>query len=221
MSQSTPSEQDTKTTLLLTAAQLFAERGYAGASVREIVRRAGATLSAVNYHFGSKERLYAEAVRYVTEGSIKIHELGKDIDTKEFATPQEASDAIALFFRRLLLAMLGPDQPEWAARLHYRALADEHDGATQIYDEVFAPVLELIASALHRAAPSSSKEECRLVVLAISGMAHHLSAARTGICHVLGIEGYDKPFLIRTSDLLINSLLVHLGLPEPNIKGLT
>jgi len=218
---SPPPDQDTKTTLLLTAAQLFAERGYAGASVREIVRRAGATLSAVNYHFESKERLYAEAVRYVTEGSIRIHELGREIETKEFATPQEASDTIALFFRRLLLAMLGPDQPEWAAKLHYRALADEHDGATQLFDEVFGPILELITSALHRAAPNSSKEECQLAVLAISGMAHHLSAARTGICHVLGIEGYDKPFLIRTSDLLIDALLVQLGLPEPNIEGLT
>jgi AcrR family transcriptional regulator len=44
--------------LILTAQRLFAERGYAATSVRDITSRAKANLGAVTYHFGSKEKLY-------------------------------------------------------------------------------------------------------------------------------------------------------------------
>jgi AcrR family transcriptional regulator len=53
-------EPDTRTRLLDAAEHLFAERGFDGASVRAITKDAGVSLPAVNYHFGSKERLLQE-----------------------------------------------------------------------------------------------------------------------------------------------------------------
>ena len=44
------------------AGRLFAEHGYDGTSVRDIVREAGANLGAVTYHFGSKEALFSESL---------------------------------------------------------------------------------------------------------------------------------------------------------------
>ncbi len=52
----------TKTALLEAAKQLVAERGYAGTSVRDLAATAGANLAAVNYHYGSREKLLTEAV---------------------------------------------------------------------------------------------------------------------------------------------------------------
>lgn len=48
--------------LLDAAERVFAERGFAAASVREITSEAEANLAAVNYHFGGKENLYREVV---------------------------------------------------------------------------------------------------------------------------------------------------------------
>ena len=49
---------DTHQRIMDAAERLFAERGYAGASMRRIVTEAGVHLAAVNYHFGSKRELF-------------------------------------------------------------------------------------------------------------------------------------------------------------------
>lgn len=51
---------DTRVALLEAAVRLFSEKGVEGTSVREISKAAGANLAAINYHFGSKERLAVE-----------------------------------------------------------------------------------------------------------------------------------------------------------------
>lgn len=44
--------------ILVCAERVFAEKGFAGASTREIARQAGANISMISYYFGSKEKLY-------------------------------------------------------------------------------------------------------------------------------------------------------------------
>ncbi len=53
---------DTKESLLEAAEALFAEHGFAGASLRAITARADANVAAAHYHFGSKEGLLRAVV---------------------------------------------------------------------------------------------------------------------------------------------------------------
>ncbi|MBO7721198.1 MAG: helix-turn-helix transcriptional regulator [Kiritimatiellae bacterium] len=53
----------TKEKIIDSAVGVFAERGFRDATVRDICANAGVNVSVVNYHFGSKEALYAEVVR--------------------------------------------------------------------------------------------------------------------------------------------------------------
>jgi AcrR family transcriptional regulator len=57
----------TRRRLLEAAGAIFAEKGLEAASIREIITKAGANIAAVNYHFGSKDELYVEAVRHAYE----------------------------------------------------------------------------------------------------------------------------------------------------------
>lgn len=51
---------DTRERILDAAERLFSAHGFDGASLRQITDAAGVNLAAVNYHFGSKEDLYAQ-----------------------------------------------------------------------------------------------------------------------------------------------------------------
>ena len=53
----------TRDKLIEAAGSVFAERGYRAATIREICRRAGANVAAVNYTFGDKMGLYTEVLR--------------------------------------------------------------------------------------------------------------------------------------------------------------
>jgi TetR/AcrR family transcriptional regulator, regulator of cefoperazone and chloramphenicol sensitivity len=63
----------THTRILKAAMEAFAKNGYREATVSEICRRARANIAAVNYYFGSKERLYVEALRQAFGQSIAAH----------------------------------------------------------------------------------------------------------------------------------------------------
>lgn len=55
--------EEAREQILDVAEALFADRGYFGASIREITDAGGVRLSAVNYHFGSKEALFGQVIK--------------------------------------------------------------------------------------------------------------------------------------------------------------
>ena len=76
-----------KEKLLAAAGDVFIEKGFRDATVAEICARAEANISAVNYHFGSKEALYQEAWRHSFTESLKAYPM--DGGVSETATAEE------------------------------------------------------------------------------------------------------------------------------------
>jgi TetR/AcrR family transcriptional regulator len=60
-------EEAVRERLLNSAIDIFTERGYAAATVREIVETAGVTKPVLYYYFGSKEGLYLEIMKEALE----------------------------------------------------------------------------------------------------------------------------------------------------------
>jgi AcrR family transcriptional regulator len=54
----------TKIRILTAAEHLFTARGFSGVTMREVARRADTNIASAHYHFGSKEGLVIEMLRY-------------------------------------------------------------------------------------------------------------------------------------------------------------
>ena len=64
---------ETRRQLLYAASEVFAEKGFRGATIAEICQKAKANTAAANYHFGSKEALYVESWRYAFDKSLQAY----------------------------------------------------------------------------------------------------------------------------------------------------
>ena len=72
--QSRPDGKRVRRNIIDAAHALFAEKGYSGAKVEEIVVRARTTKPMIYYYFGSKERLFAAVLEDVYAGMRRIEQ---------------------------------------------------------------------------------------------------------------------------------------------------
>ena len=71
--------QGTRERILSAAEALFAERGFDTVSLRDITGAADANVAAVNYHFGSKDKLIDAVIEHrvcIRDLSIRIRGMG-------------------------------------------------------------------------------------------------------------------------------------------------
>lgn len=110
---------DTRQRLLEIAGEVFAARGYRSATVREICQRAQANVASINYHFGDKEKLYLEVLRFAH--TCAFAKYPPDMGLKSGATPKQRLHA---FVRSFLYRVLDEGRPAWHGKLMAREIAD-------------------------------------------------------------------------------------------------
>ncbi|MBE1531717.1 TetR/AcrR family transcriptional regulator [Actinomadura algeriensis] len=67
-----PGQTETREAILGAARELFAEKGYDGASLRAIARAAGVDPALVHHFFGNKEGVFVEAMRFPIDPSVLL-----------------------------------------------------------------------------------------------------------------------------------------------------
>ncbi|MDE2395157.1 MAG: CerR family C-terminal domain-containing protein [Burkholderiales bacterium] len=90
---------ETRAAILRCAAGVFAEKGYARSTSREVCAAAGCNLAAVNYHFGSKAGLYQAVLVQAHDQLVALDAL-EAIRHGGAAATEQLRSVIALFLRR-------------------------------------------------------------------------------------------------------------------------
>jgi AcrR family transcriptional regulator len=138
-------DRDTRARLLDAAAGTFAEHGFAAATVREVCRRAGANVAAVNYHFGSKEQLYLETLRAVRPQLKDEHlALAALPEPRTRAEARERFRTVVLAFARRMIGE-GADRH---TRILRHELAEPTFALDFVVKEFMAPRFELLKNAI-------------------------------------------------------------------------
>ena len=129
------SQAETRRQLLEAAGAVFAEAGFRDATVREICRRAGANIAAVNYHFGDKEKLYAEVLRYSHRMALEKYPLIPDTDPN--ATPEKKLRA---FVHSFLLRIFDKGPTAWHGKLMSREMIEPSAALDSLVEERMRPM---------------------------------------------------------------------------------
>ena len=123
--------EQTRMRLLDAAREVFAEHSFQGATVREICRRADANVAAVNYHFGSKDELLAEALNFAPLAAMQKANLN---------AAECPRVRLRLFLRDFMVMLLDEKNPSPQCRIMARELADPTPALDKIVREAVAPL---------------------------------------------------------------------------------
>jgi len=124
--------KETRSRLLNAACEIFAKKGYRHAKVADICKWAGTNVASVNYYFGDKANLYAEAWRHAFEEIAEpLPEVSSDSEPEDdlrnyvYALMQNFTEQSALgqFSRLYLMELVNPTgliQENWREMIEPR-----------------------------------------------------------------------------------------------------
>jgi AcrR family transcriptional regulator len=178
---------ETRRRLLAAAGEVFAEKGFYAATVRDICRRAGVNIAAVNYYFRSKEELYEAVCNYSLD--IAVNKYSPTLNLRNDATPEER---LHTFIRSFLFSMLDQGQPSWHETLVTREMNNPTRAIDSMVKKTIKPRNKLLFSIVSDILGKGTAEELvRHCCLSIIGQCLHYRYAQPVIQRLYPQQKFD------------------------------
>lgn len=178
---------ETRQRLLEAAGEVFAEVGFRAATVREICQRAGANVAAVNYHFGDKQRLYLEVLRYSYRLALEKYPLESGLPA---GAPAE--ERLRAFVHSFLLRIFDKGRFAWRGRLISREMVEPTGALDALVKEEIQPQAEALSSIVRQLAGRAASEEfirwCGCSIVSQCVFYHHCQPV---ICRLFPKQKFD------------------------------
>ena len=181
--------EQTKASIIQAAGQLFAERGYSGVTARQVVARAGVSLGAIPYHFGSMEALYRETLVEACKATAGSEHFRQKIET---ADPMEA---LRLAVAMSLEGFSAANVP-WQVKLVEREFLEPSDLFREVIRSKLLPDWKWLCDIIGRAVGLPANAEA----VAFGAIAMH-TLASTFLTYRRSIEELAPALLPQTSQL--------------------
>ncbi len=194
---SSSSAETTRAALLKAAAEVFAQAGYQLARVRDIAARAGVNLAAMNYHFGSKEKLYLAVLQSLAAerlSAFPLPDVARDtasrtvgagagvrappaptaLRTGTVSAPARAHGGrqrlLRFAIRNLLGRFLSTENPSLLPRLFVRELANPTPALQTLIETVARPQFALLLGVIREfLGPRATEQQLRLAAFSVMG----------------------------------------------------
>ena len=166
----------TRAKIMEAAGQLFTERGFNGVTVRDIAKKADTHLSALNYHFGSKEALYRDVLLHACRSSLLSPE------EREYLQNLDPHDALFLFVKESISQYSKQTESNWELAIIDRECWYPSPVFEEVVDEFFRPETNFLAEIISR----------------ISGkppQSHEIRFATIGLIGLLSLFGYYSHYV--------------------------
>ena len=195
----------TKERLLQTAFHLFAEKGYHGTTVDEIVDMANINKRMVYYYFGNKEKLYGAVL---AEAYKRLEELEVEIGEKTLPVEEWMSHIVRIYFD------FHGNNPEFSKLVLWENLYYGRGLESQEMKITKHPILKKLDEIITRGVKEGKLRKnlnARYLLISLIGLCQVYSANRYTLSQTLGMdlgsEKERKKGVEHTIDLLLNGIL--------------
>lgn len=150
----------TRDSILDAAERLFARQGHDNTSMRQITSDAGVNLSAVNYHFGSKDGLVrAVFQRRLAALNDERRQRLNDLEDQAQGAPLKPSQIVEAYFEPLVRhAYRNGDHETPFVPLVERSMSDPNGFIRALFVREHADVIDRFRLALKRALPNVTED---------------------------------------------------------------
>jgi AcrR family transcriptional regulator len=215
-SASAEKNPETRARLLEAAGEIFAERGFRSATIRDICRKADANVAAVHYHFGDKEELYAEVLKHWS--GIALQKYPPHLGLPDDAPVERRLHA---FIRSALFRMHDKGRPAWHGKVMAREMVEPTSALEDLTRDVIRPLyarLVALVREIHGGRPGP--EQLRLCVNSILGQIMFYQHARAFICRLTPEQKFETEDIERIADHVTRfSLLAIRRMAKPAKDG--
>ena len=175
---------DTRERFLDTAEALFAERGFYGVSIAAIADQLGLTKQALLHHFGSKEKLYGQVLKRISEH----HE------TLAASMEDSAKTPEARLKSFLLLLLDTAELQQNQTRLLMRELLDNNQRAETAGSWYLKPFLKQLANMVRAIPQWTNKTEAEAISFAYQflGAINYFAISQPTLSGMFGQKAYRK-----------------------------
>ncbi|MBI4804339.1 MAG: CerR family C-terminal domain-containing protein [Desulfovibrio sp.] len=157
---------DTTKRILEAAIEVFLEKGYDAATIRDICAKAEANVAAVNYHFGSKDALHAAVLEHIMLACHERYPMHEGMERcKE---PEER----LLRFVVNLLRMDFPEDPKLAreSKLFWMEMGNPSPALKPLVERFMRPIRDMLEAILREnLGPGADDETVRLCAGSVVG----------------------------------------------------
>ena len=179
---------ETRRRLLEAASAAFAEHGFRDASLRDICKRAGANVAAVNYHFRSKDNLHVEVLRDA------FARIGVERPLRPYPhppkDPAEARERLVFVIRQLAEGIL-ETRPSYTRLIMLREMYEPSKALDQVFEEFIQPRVRAIEDAVAYFLPGASPRAITHHAISVLGqIVYHRCAAPVALA-ILGEKAYS------------------------------
>lgn len=181
----------TRDLLIETAGELFAEHGFDGTSIKMIAEKSRQNIAAVNYHFGGKQNLFIETLRFV------LAKIMTPIPSKKRGKgkPAELDSELTNFVSERTRFLLSQATPQWYGGLIVRAIFGAPSEVHKIGVEIFSPDFDYLTDlALHYNA-AIAPSEARRWAYSVVGQIFFYVFGRNVILLANNLSSYSEDYI--------------------------
>jgi len=173
------SDKPVQDRLLDAAEGLFGEHGFDNISVRKIAAKAGCNLAAVNYYFGSKDKLYIEVWRHHL--LIMRERIMTSIERvmSENAKKTYLDDLLKSFATAFLEPIKDKSKAYRLIKLMDHEMVEPHLPKNMFLEEMIIPTFNAMQNALVKIFPGLDKSKVPFLLFSIIGQLVHLIRVQT------------------------------------------